>query len=40
MKYRPVPALDKVNFKTYTVGNFIFTVGLFLIGYSIFNFFA
>lgn len=40
MKYRPVPSLDKVNFKTYTVGNFIFTVGLFLIGYSIFNFFV
>lgn len=40
MKYRPLPILNKVNFPTYAVGNFVFTLLLFLLGYSIFNFFA
>jgi hypothetical integral membrane protein (TIGR02206 family) len=40
MKHRPLPVLEKVNFPTYAVGNFIFTLILFFIGYGIFNFFA
>lgn len=40
MKYRPLAILDKVNFPTYAVGNFVFTLLLFFIGYGLFNFFA
>ncbi|MEY8371707.1 TIGR02206 family membrane protein [Aerococcaceae bacterium 50-4] len=40
MKYRPLPILDKLNFPTYAVGNFVLTLIVFLIGYSVFNLFA
>lgn len=40
MKYRPHPILNKVSEPVYAVGNFVFTLLVFFVGYGMFNLFA